>query len=506
MRVCTRCGRTSDFAVAVCPGCQAALITAVAAPTDGSAALAIDPAEELAPGTLVGDYKIEKQIGQGGMGIVYGAIHPVIGKRAAIKVLNAKYCADTESLTRFLREAQAVNKIGHANIVDIFAFGELPDGRSYLVMEWLQGETLMDRLEHEAIPCAQTVEILIALTRALEAAHAAGVIHRDLKPENVILIPDDDAVRVKLLDFGIAKLETRRAPTSKTATGMTVGTPLYMSPEQAKGIGLDRRTDIYSLGILAYAMLCRTTPFEGEESPVEVLHAHISKPPKPPSELVADLPASLDTLILEMLAKNPEDRPALAEVRRRLKSLDGGSFETFTAETPLPARPQAQVGTIMIPRRRSPIPIILGVALLAVGAAVFVFTRGDDEPAATPAKRPVVTPPVATKSVEPPSPSVAPRLGTLAIVVEPVTATITVDGRPLAHDKGRASIELAEGDHKVNASATGYRAAEQTFAVTLERVTPATIKLAKARGATRPTKKPKDVDAVVDPFKKKKQK
>ncbi|HLL25877.1 MAG TPA: protein kinase, partial [Kofleriaceae bacterium] len=142
--------------------------------------LAVDPSEELAPGTRVGEYLIEKRIGVGGMGIVYGAVHPVIGKRAALKVLNARYCSDQESVQRFVREAQAVNKVGHANIVDIFSIGTLPDGRSYLVMEWLRGETLMDHLERAVLPLVQTLDILIALTRALEAAHNAGVIHRDL--------------------------------------------------------------------------------------------------------------------------------------------------------------------------------------------------------------------------------------------------------------------------------------------------------------------------------------
>jgi serine/threonine protein kinase len=451
--------------------------------------------EELPTGTMVGDYQIDKVIGYGGMGIVYGAVHPKIGKRAAIKVLNSRYCADQESVSRFVREAQAVNKIGHANIVDIFAFGELADGRRYLAMEWLQGQTLMDRLETDAIPRKEVIDILIALTRALEAAHNAGVIHRDLKPENIFLVPEDDTVRVKLLDFGIAKLETtrRRAPTSVTATGMTVGTPLYMSPEQAKGMAtIDGRSDIYSLGVLAYAMLCRTTPFEGEPSPVEVLHAHISKPPPPPRERVPDLSPALDTLVVQMLAKKPEDRPTLAEIRSRLKAHDAG-FEPFrprvATDTLVPQRSHTQ----MI-KRRSQWPVAIGVIVVVLCAGgFFAWQNMTSEAKSKPA------PPLAVKPAEPEVPPPVAQ-GTLELVVEPATATVSVAGKPVPLTNGRATIQIPGGQYAVSTSASGYRASEQTVAVTSADVTALTIKLTKQRVRARPKK---DVDAVVNPFKKK---
>ena len=506
MKVCSRCGRSSDVDVAVCPTCSGALITALDGATEGSAALQIDPNEELSPGTMVGDYEIEKLIGFGGMGIVYGAVHPKIGKRAAIKVLNARYCADAESISRFTREAQAVNTIGHANIVDIFAIGELADGRSYLVMEWLQGETLMDRLDREAIPRSETIEILMGLVRGLEAAHAAGVIHRDLKPENIFLIPQDEAFRVKLLDFGIAKLETRRAPTRKTATGMTVGTPLFMSPEQAKGLAIDGRTDIYSLGILAYAMVTRTTPFENEDSPVEILHAHISKPPRPPRELVPDLSPGFDTLILQMIAKKPEDRPPLAEIRRRLKALDGTDrFESFTSEAELD-----RGGTIRVEaKKRSRAPFAIIGAMFVLGAiGVFAWMKlSEKEPAPTPTPiPPVAVAPPAPPPVEPPAPPPAPKPGSVELVVEPATAAITVDGKSVPLVNGRGKIELPEGEYKVAASANGFRASEQTVAVTSAQVTALSLKLTKQSRGGRPPKKKGDVDAVVNPFSKKKTK
>jgi serine/threonine protein kinase len=510
MRVCTKCGRTSEIHVDVCPACKGVLITAVDAATDGSAALQIDPDEELAPGTMVGDYKIEKRIGFGGMGIVYGAQHPVIGKRAAVKVLNARYCADQEAVRRFVREAQAVNQIAHANIVDIFAIGELDDGRSYFVMEWLQGETLMDRMERKPLSQKDTIAILIALTRALQAAHTAGVVHRDLKPENIILVPEDESFRVKLLDFGIAKLQTRRAPTGKTATGMTVGTPLYMSPEQAKGIAIDGRSDIYSLGILAYAMVCRTTPFEKEESPVEVLHAHISKKPKPPSEIVPELSPLLDTLILQMIAKKPEERPAIVEVRQRLKAIDSGSFETFSTVTPMPhsARPaELHPATIKTPRRRSwRVPLIaIGVAAAALVtvAALSAFDDGD-------AQEPIVVkeeaPPKVADRIETPATPPPVAMGTIELSVEPAGATVLFDTKPITLDRGRIRLETQAGDHVVAVSANGYRTVEQSVAVTSSQVTPLAVRLVKVKARTVTKKKPKDVDAVVDPFRRKKSK
>jgi serine/threonine-protein kinase len=503
MRVCTKCGRSSDIAVDTCPACRGALITATDVRTDGSAALAIDPSEELEAGTMVGDYRIERRIGYGGMGIVYGAVHPVIGKRAAIKVLNAKYCADRESLTRFLGEAQAVNKIAHTNIVDIFSIGQLDDGRSYLVMEWLQGETLMDRIERDPLKIEDTITILIALTRGLEAAHNAGVIHRDLKPENVFLIPEDDSFRVKLLDFGIAKLQTTRAPTRKTATGMTVGTPLYMSPEQAKGNAIDGRTDIYSLGILAYAMVCRTTPFENEASPVEVLHAHISKPPRPPHEIYADVPPALETLILQMLAKNADERPSIPEVRQRLKALtlDAGGFETFSAVTPMPARPSMRPPA---PKRRLLLRWSLALLVIAAGAGVFAFVFMHGTKPKPIVETPSPTPTPAPSASPEPSP-IQPTMGTIELSVDPAAATVTVDGKPITLDAGHARIAIELGEHKLATTATGYRAVEQSVAVTSTDVTPVSVKLAKATGRTG-RKRPGDVDAVVNPFGKKKTK
>jgi len=191
---------------------------------------------DLEPGTALGEYRIEGKIGQGGMGVVFSAVHPLIGKRAAIKILKKELCADPHTLERFVDEARVVNEIGHPNIVDIFAFGEMPDGRSYFVMEWLKGETLRARIARGKLAPAEVGQIVRPLARALEAAHEKGVIHRDLKPDNVFLVDvRGEVATVKLLDFGIAKLARNDHRVEKTATGAIVGTPQYIAPEQAKG-------------------------------------------------------------------------------------------------------------------------------------------------------------------------------------------------------------------------------------------------------------------------------
>ncbi|HEX6835877.1 MAG TPA: serine/threonine-protein kinase, partial [Polyangia bacterium] len=161
----------------------------------------------LEPGTIVGEYRIEQKLGDGGMASVYGATHPLIGKKAAIKVMSPTLSADAAAVARFALEARAVNRIGHPNIVDVFSFGRLPDGRSYFVMEWLPGETLYARLWSRRLTLDEALDILDQICDALEAAHEAGIVHRDLKPANVFLTPRrNKREQVKLLDFGVAKL------------------------------------------------------------------------------------------------------------------------------------------------------------------------------------------------------------------------------------------------------------------------------------------------------------
>src|SRR5688500_17856866 len=190
----------------------------------------VDTSEQQA-GQMFGEYLILGPLGQGGMGRVYSAEHPVIAKKAAIKVLHPELSVNKEAVDRFAQEARSVNQIGHPNIVDIFSFGSLPDGRNYFVMEWLRGETLRDRLKRQPLAITDVLAILETISLPLEAAHEKGIVHRDLKPDNVFLVEvRDERPIVKLLDFGIAKLMGDRGGLQRTQTGNMLGTPAYISP------------------------------------------------------------------------------------------------------------------------------------------------------------------------------------------------------------------------------------------------------------------------------------
>ncbi len=278
---------------------------------------------ELVRGTRLGEYEIEEVLGGGGMGEVFSAVHPKIGKRAAIKVLK-KELSNAFNVERFIDEAKVVNTIGHPNIVDIFAFGEMPDGRCYFVMELLVGETLRERIARGRMGVDEVSAILKPLLRALEAAHRKGVIHRDLKPDNVFLVEvPGERPTVKLLDFGIAKLAKADHRIEQTKSGVMVGTPQYIAPEQAKGREIDHRADIYSLGGILFEMLTGHPPFEADNA-MEMVAKHLMEAPPKPSSVVSGLPPELDTLVVAMLAKEPAQRPALVDITTIISHLKAG--------------------------------------------------------------------------------------------------------------------------------------------------------------------------------------
>jgi serine/threonine protein kinase len=311
-------------------------------PTDVSAAVGVEETtavtnERLGPGTEIGGYMVDGELGHGGMGIVYSATHPLIGKRAAIKVLKPELSKEPAAVDRFIREARAVNQIGHPNIVDIYDFGQLPDGRSYYLMDLLTGESLRTRLKRGgALHVSEAASVIDETASALAAAHTKGIIHRDLKPDNVFMVnvmgrwPE-----VKILDWGLAKL-VRGGGKFQTVTGSVLGTPVYMSPEQARGEQVDFRTDIYALGVMSYELLTGAVPFRGKSS-VDTLLAHQEEPVPPLQPRVPTLPEELTQLIEAMLAKTADDRPTLAAVRAVLKRLRGTKIPTMTAAgLPLP--------------------------------------------------------------------------------------------------------------------------------------------------------------------------
>ena len=368
------------------------------------------PDPELAPGTVVGDYQIERQIGVGGMGTVYQAIHPVIDKRVALKVLRYEMCANAESLGRFVQEARAVNRIGHPNIVDVFGFGTTEDGRAFLAMELLTGESLGVRLASGRFTLAEACAILIEITHALEAAHDADVIHRDLKPDNIFLAVRKSETIVKLLDFGIAKLSPvagMQAPVDITQPGQLVGTPQYIAPEQARGLVVERSADVYALGVVAFEMMTGWLPFTSTD-PVELLAKHITLRAPLPSDFEATLPPLVDDLIASMLEKEPAKRPTVPRVRELLEqiriapsALTGRAakrqFETAVLDT-------HALSDKTGPRRRWWLaPLVLMVIAGGIKLATTLFDRADqgahedhdDAPRVTleaPVPGPLVTP------------------------------------------------------------------------------------------------------------------
>jgi serine/threonine protein kinase len=332
-----------------------AAVTA-ALPAGAPGATAID----IAAGTRVGDYAIESKIGEGAMGAVYRAVHPAIGKKVAIKVMTPKLFDEPESVKRFVAEARAIAAIRHPGIVDIFGFGKLPDGRTYLVMEWLEGATLGERLLREKVlPFVEACDLIRQIARALEAAHGKSIVHRDLKPDNVFIHHiDDEKPQCKLLDFGLAKVTNQDdAAVAKTRTGQLLGTPLYMSPEQCKAKGVDHRTDIYALGCMGYEMLCGRVPFDADNV-AELISAHLVGTPPRPKQLKADLPDELDQLLFAMLAKNPDERPTLAEVRKTITSvLTKPSTPAPYAQDDITPIPDAPARPLPFGLRTGPIPV-----------------------------------------------------------------------------------------------------------------------------------------------------
>jgi tRNA A-37 threonylcarbamoyl transferase component Bud32 len=264
----------------------------------------------------VGEYQIADRIAEGGMGTVYSAVHPIIGKKVAIKVLSGKLAKNSNAIRRFVLEARAVNDIRHPGLVDIFSFGRLTDGRPYYVMEFLDGRSLGAVLRmHRRLTPFDTYPMFMDVGRVLSAVHAHEIVHRDLKPDNVILIPQgsDQPPKVKLVDFGLAKLLVREsgqtAAGPHTAVGVNVGTPHYMSPEQCRGGNVDARSDLYALGVMFYETVTGQLPLDGP-TPVDIWQAHVEVVPRLP-ELVAPgrVSPELGALIMKLLAKRPERRP-----------------------------------------------------------------------------------------------------------------------------------------------------------------------------------------------------
>ena len=509
-------------------------------------------ATDLSAGTVVGEYTVDCKLGDGGMATVYGATHPLIGKKAAIKIMNPALSLDAGLVERFILEARAVNAIGHPNIVDVFSFGRLGDGRSYFVMEWLQGETLYDRLWERKPTLDEALDIVDQVCDALEAAHDKGIVHRDLKPANVFLTP----VRgrrdlVKLLDFGVAKLIATAEgldgsdPMSRppqTMTGQVVGTPDYISPEQARAKPVDGKTDVYALGVIAYEMILGRRPFEADNS-ADVVRMHLSEPPPAPHTLWPEIPSLLEDLLLRMLNKVPAKRPSPAEVRAAIKELRGTPppfdwdsmapspgrlVEPSPSPPPLgsPSQPQPPRSTLDVdplPSPRRGRGVWIALALVAAGGAAF-YASGAWKPA--PAQAPSAQPLSQPATVASPSKTELPapatvsvdKEGTLVVHVDIGNARIELDGALVAQSASGARVRVEAGEHTLSVTAPG----RHRWATRVSIATGATVDVpvrlhrdsepapttasaapppaAKPAEAKKPHDKRNDPDYLVDPF------
>jgi eukaryotic-like serine/threonine-protein kinase len=330
-------------------------------------------------GQSFGSYVVKEKIGQGGMGAVYLAEHKTLSRRVAVKVLLPHIAASKELAARFFNEAKAAAQINNPHIVDVIDFGELPDGSAFIVMEWLDGQSLQQLLSREKkLPLDRVAHIARGMARALAAAHAHGIVHRDLKPDNIFLVRfDDDADYVKVLDFGIAKLTLGDGGDVRTQTGAILGTPQYMSPEQCNGGAVDRRTDVYAMGVILYQMLTGRLPFVAGKL-TELLIAHATQAPPPLRTLDAGIPPAVESAVLMALEKDPE---------RRFNSVEAlaHAFVDEARSTPLPVTPAPVIPTMAPSGGRGKMPqlAILGAGALVVVAALVFGMRGRSAPASS---------------------------------------------------------------------------------------------------------------------------
>ncbi len=345
------------------------------------------------PVVLGGRYRVERELGRGGMAKVYLGTDTVLGRPVAIKLLAPQFADDLSFVQRFRREAQAAARLSNPNVVAVFDTGA-DDGVHFIVMEYVEGRTLADYLAGGGrIMPDRAIEIGASVAAALSAAHAQGVIHRDIKPGNIMLTP---AGQVKVADFGIARMTTTADTVAQTAA--VLGTASYLSPEQAQGQPVDGRSDIYSLGCVLYEMVTGRPPFTGD-SPVAVASKQVLEPPTPPSRLNPDVSADLEAVIMRALAKNPANRYQSAEeLRQDLDRVRRGMPVEATPVMPPPAATQVLApptgGTQVMPpvepeRTRWWIPVIvIGIILAAIAALLWLFASdilgGDGEASPTP--------------------------------------------------------------------------------------------------------------------------
>ncbi|MCA9632535.1 MAG: protein kinase [Myxococcales bacterium] len=467
--------------------------------------------------TIDDRYKVEAILGEGGMGVVYRCRHKIIDKKVAMKILRADLARDTEVTERFLIEAKAASSIGNPHIIDISDFGQLPDGSTYFVMEYLEGTPLSSLIDGgAALGIQRIVHIGRQLAEGLAAAHDVEIVHRDLKPDNIFLIDrGKEKDFVKILDFGIAKVST--AEHGITRAGSVFGTPHYMSPEQAAGAPVDHRVDIYALGVILYEMASGKVPFDADNF-MGILTQHMYKAPVPIRALVPqpnEVPPGLEAIILKCLSKRPEQRyQDMNELVEDLNRLETGNIPTAVPEMmqrsggfnvpadyfnkgAMPAPVPADPGR----RGRSKWPLYAGVAgvvaAIAIVGTIFAVSPPSSatQPTSTPAPETLKTETPVTTAAATVTPKPAePRQTEVILAVAPLEAHVFRGEEDLGASP--VSLKVPEGETvDVEIRAEGYKAQKLSLD---GKETKHSIKLekeAKAAGSyvrpvTKPTSKP----------------
>lgn len=425
-KICPTCGTEYPLSERFCP-------------RDGTALRSATAGTDLMGSVVADRYHILKKLGEGGMGQVYLAEHVKMGRKSALKVMNPGMNQDPDAIARFNREASNASRLNHPNICAIYDFGETPDGLIYLAMEFIEGQSLTSLVEKSgALPAARAASIIHQSADALQVAHDAGIVHRDLKPDNIMIAKNRDGTDLaKVVDFGIAKAHSSDAQ-KVTKTGMVVGTPEYMSPEQLSGDKLDGRSDIYSLGLVAFNCLTGTLPFPSA-SAQEAMIARLIEQPKTLAEMKPDVawPAEVQQVMDKALARDSAERyQSAAQFGRELWAACESMPASQAAEagTQVLSAPAAAAG---VPKTRVPTPgeggrtvaapaapgapvavkksntmmiaaAVIGIAVLGGGGYVMLFGNGAETPpasdSATLAQNPTGQPPTAAPSATPTTP------------------------------------------------------------------------------------------------------
>jgi serine/threonine-protein kinase len=396
--------------------------------------------DALVGATLAGRYEIQRRIGEGGMGAVYEARHVVLGKRVAVKVLLEKFHERQELVARLLQEARLASAIGHENIVDVADFGTTDDGRSFIVMEFLEGESLADVVTRDApLPVERCLRIGQQVASALSAAHDKGIVHRDVKPENVFLLRRGEQDFVKVMDFGVSKAVRSREEgvdlLRLTRTGMVLGTPLYMSPEQARGDeDIDARADVWALGVMLYESLTGEVPFRARNY-LGVISQVLTETVEPPSRLRPELaiPAAVEAVVMRAMEKDRGRRyQRMEDLKRDLDRLSAGDPNVGLAPAEGAARDEADRAA----RRTGPRWHLAAAALVVVAAGLVVaLGRGERRAAPTAGSGPVTararaTAPAPAPRAAPPAPAAVARTAAAPPPAPPPAAVPAPDPRP----------------------------------------------------------------------------